>query len=146
MDVYADTTKHINEVARMMRDTAWKVVERSKSHDASKFESPEREMYEVWRPKLDALDIQSDEYKQTLAQMGEGLKHHYAANQHHPEHFENGIAGMNLVDLLEMICDWKAAAARKNEPVNMKWASDRFGIQPDSLLYHVIENTIADIA
>jgi hypothetical protein len=35
--------------------------------------------------------------------MGDGLKHHYAHNRHHPEFFgEDGVDGMSLVDVIEM--------------------------------------------
>lgn len=30
--------------------------------------------------------------------------------RHHPQHFRDGVAGMNLVDLIVMLADWKAAA------------------------------------
>ena len=40
------------------------------------------------------------------------LDHHYANNSHHPEHYPNGVDGMNLFDLLEMLLDWKAATER----------------------------------
>lgn len=33
------------------------------------------------------------------------LDHHYQNNDHHPEHFELGINGMNLLQLLEMLAD-----------------------------------------
>jgi len=47
--------------------------------------------------------------------MGVGLQHHYENNSHHPEHFVNGITGMSLLDLLEMLCDWKAASLRHTD-------------------------------
>ena len=40
------------------------------------------------------------------------MNHHYAQNSHHPEHYDNGINDMDLIDLIEMICDWKAASER----------------------------------
>ena len=42
----------------------------------------------------------------------DGIEHHYAVNSHHPEHYEAGIAGMSLFDLIEMLVDWKAASER----------------------------------
>jgi hypothetical protein len=60
--------------------------------------------------------------------MGEALKHHYANNRHHPEHFENGINGMNLLDVIEMVCDWKAAADLKGVEPNLDYLAQRFGI------------------
>jgi len=144
MNVQQDTENHINLVARYLSHFAWLLDERGDKHDSSKFESPEKEMYEVWRPKLDGLDIKSDEYKAALVEMGSALKHHYAANRHHPEHFENGIRGMNLVDLVEMICDWLAAANRAGKQIDLEWASSRFGIEKDSPLYCIIANTISE--
>jgi hypothetical protein len=44
--------------------------------------------------------------------MGIALDHHYKTNRHHPEHFENGIMGMTVIDLCEMLADWKAATLR----------------------------------
>jgi len=48
------------------------------------------------------------------------LDHHYAENRHHPEHFENGIQEMNIVDICEMIADWKAASLRHADGDIMK--------------------------
>ena len=33
------------------------------------------------------------------------IKSHYENNDHHPEHFENGMYDMNIIQLTEMICD-----------------------------------------
>ncbi len=142
MNVTEDTLRHIADVKRLLNKVARALYQRSLYHDASKLESPEKEMFEEWRPKLDVLSVDSPEYKDALAQMGEGLRHHYTANRHHPEHFERGLHGMNLIDILEMVCDWKAAAARKNEQVNMEWACKRFGFVAGGQLYCIIKNTL----
>lgn len=47
-----------------------------------------------------------------LGEMEVALDHHYMVNRHHPEHFEDGINDMNLIDLIEMLVDWKAATMR----------------------------------
>ena len=47
-----------------------------------------------------------------MAKMKPALDHHYANNSHHPEHFENGVDDMTLIDLVEMLADWKAATMR----------------------------------
>jgi len=44
--------------------------------------------------------------------MKPALEHHYALYRHHPEHFQNGIDDMNLIDLVEMFADWKASSER----------------------------------
>ena len=55
----------------------------------------------------------SNEHKEALDIIKPAIDHHYKENRHHPEHFEDGISGMNLVDICEMISDWKAASDRK---------------------------------
>lgn len=145
MDVKADTWEHVEKVRELIDFVAGELRRRGLAHDASKFQSPEKEMYEIYRPRLDTEVLGSEENKRTLEAMGEGLRHHYRENRHHPEHYPNGIAGMNLIDLTEMVCDWKVAAARKGQAVNMAWACERFGIQPDELLYHIIQNTIQSL-
>jgi len=47
--------------------------------------------------------------------MKPAIEHHYKNNRHHPEHFNNGIDEMNLVDLIELLCDWKAASERNKK-------------------------------
>jgi hypothetical protein len=84
-------------------------------HDQSKLESPEVEVFEEYTPKLRKSIYGSDEYMQYLKEMQVALHHHHGANRHHPEHFGNGIADMNMFDLLEMLVDWKAAGMRHND-------------------------------
>jgi len=52
------------------------------------------------------------EYTESLNAMRQGIDAHYKNNSHHPEHFSNGIAGMNMFDIVEMLLDWKAACER----------------------------------
>ena len=57
----------------------------------------------------------SEEYKAHLAALKPALDHHYANSRHHPEHFANGINDMNLIDIVEMLCDWKASSERQKD-------------------------------
>ena len=141
-----ETNKHRLEVGFLLTNIASQIYERAEHHDESKLESPEKEMLDIWRPKLDSLPIKSDAYKEALLQMGIGLTHHYLWNRHHPEHFENGVAGMTLIDVIEMACDWIAASKRKdpNGKVDLDWAKERFGI--DEQLLAIISNTIEELA
>ena len=84
----------------------------------------------------------SDEYKQTLKDMGPFLDRHYGHNRHHPQHFENGVAGMNLVDVLEMVCDWKAATLRHADgdiKKSIESQAGRFDLPP--MLVQIMLNT-----
>jgi hypothetical protein len=106
-------------------DLLWARVE---VHDLSKFHDPEREVFEVYTPKLKTLTYGSDEYKQALADMGPGLQHHYKVNPHHPEHYPNGINDMNFADMIEMWCDWLAACDVKRVELNVEQQAKRFGM------------------
>jgi hypothetical protein len=64
---------------------------------------------------LATLEYGSDEYQQCLNELKPALEHHYATYRHHPEHFPNGVNDMNLIDLCEVIADWKAASERHND-------------------------------
>lgn len=111
-DSTQDTLDHIEKVRGHLADASLILFKRGVLHDQSKLESPEKEIFDAITPQLKGLTYGSDEYKAGLAEMGEALQHHYAHNAHHPEHHEEGIAGMNLFDLVEMVCDWKAASER----------------------------------
>jgi hypothetical protein len=95
---------------------------------------------------LRATTYGSDEYKQNKAAMADALTHHYAANSHHPEHHALGINGMSLLDLIEMLCDWKASSMRQDDgdirrsvEINLQ----RFGI--DEQLQQILLNTIEEL-
>lgn len=119
-DSREDTLKHIQNVREKIMDVISNLLSRAKHHDASKLESPEKEYYDKYSPLLRTIEYGSDEYKATLKEMQVGIDHHYACNSHHPEYYVDGINGMNLLDLVEMICDWKAAGERhKDKPTDI---------------------------
>jgi hypothetical protein len=138
-----DTLDHQQKVRALMGICETEIGARLSEHDASKLCPPEKQMFDAWRPMLDANAVDSPAYKNALVAMGDALQHHHKANRHHPEHFENGIAGMTLIDLVEMVCDWSAASKRKdpNGTVDMRWACDRFKI--DGQLSTIIQNTLS---
>lgn len=114
-DSTPDTLNHINKVGDFIGIILRELAERSMTHDHTKTLSPEVEIFNEFTPKLKTSTYGSEEYKGYLKEMSVALEHHYSNNRHHPEHFEDGISGMNLVDLIEMICDWKAATMRHND-------------------------------
>lgn len=111
-DSRIDTYEHIEKVRGYLLDVAVRLMRRAQVHDASKLKSPEREMFDEFSPKLRELEYGSDEYKAATEAMGSALEHHYAHNSHHPEHYALSIDGMSLLDLIEMLVDWKAASER----------------------------------
>ena len=109
-----ETQKHIERVRWYIRIITDKLTTRGVNHDSVKLDSPEVEVFAEHTDQLKNLDYGSPEYNVHLAAMKVALDHHYANCRHHPEHFANGINDMNLVDIMEMICDWKAASERQH--------------------------------
>lgn len=92
---------------------------------------------------LKGITYGSDEYKAQLEKLKPALSHHYAHNSHHPEHYVTGIDGMNLLDVIEMLVDWKAASERHADGDIMRSIdinSERFKISPQ--LRSILENTV----
>ena len=141
-DSTADTLRHSRRVGELLVQIISDLTTRSVSHDASKIEPPELEMFNEFTPKLKNSTYGSDEYKGFLVEMGPALEHHYAHNRHHPEHFENGIDGMTLVDVIEMLADWKAAGERHEDGSmrrSLDLQRDRFDIGDQ--LWSILFNT-----
>lgn len=140
-----DTWAHINRVRELINGLREIFRVRGMTHDASKLDTPEKEIFDEMTPKLKASTYGSEEYKTMLAGMKPALDHHYAANLHHPEHYPNGINSMSLMDILEMLCDWKAAGERHaNGSIenSLKVNRARFGI--DDQLFRILQNTVQD--
>lgn len=145
-DSRPDTEKHIETVRGFMSDVIGDLAARSLIHDGSKLDEPEKSMYDEFTPKLRGMTYGSDEYKECLKAMGPALQHHYAVNTHHPEHFENGVNGMSLLDLIEMLADWKAAGMRHadgNIEQSLEINRKRFGMSDQ--LFEIFKNTVKEL-
>jgi hypothetical protein len=145
-DSTEDTKKHIETVRGFLSDVQGNIAARTLIHDGSKLEEPEKSMYDEFTPKLRDLTYGSDEYKECLAQMGVALKHHYEVNSHHPEHYANGINGMSLLDLIEMLADWKAATSRHADgdiQKSLEINKERFGMSDQ--LAEIFQNTVKEL-
>lgn len=96
--------------------------------------------------KLAELAYGSDEYRAALRENKPTIDHHYAVNDHHPEHWPNGIRDMSLLSIVEMLCDWKAASARTKQgsiAASLAHNKERFGI--DDQLAAILENTVREL-
>lgn len=137
-----ETIKHIENVRKYIRIFTDALTTRAVRHDSTKLESPEVEVFAEFTPKLAHSTYGSEEYNGFLKQMNTALQHHYASNRHHPEHFTKGIDDMTLVDIVEMLCDWKAASLRQNDGNLLKSIelnANRFGY--DDQLKKIFINT-----
>lgn len=137
-----ETIKHIENVRSYIRIFTDALTSRGIKHDASKLENPEVEAFTRCTPKLAQLTYGTPEYNESLKELNTALQHHYACNRHHPEHFSKGINDMTLVDVVEMLCDWKAASMRQHDGNLLKSIeinAQRFGY--DDQLKQIFINT-----
>ena len=142
-DSTQDTLDHIGKVQARVGEVITNLQQRATNHDLSKLSEPEKSCYDSFVPLLKAVTFGSEEYNRVRAAMGEGLQHHYQHNSHHPEHHADGISGMSLLDLLEMLADWDATAKRSGKPVDLGVQRQRFDI--DDQLFTILQNTVREL-
>ncbi len=137
-----ETQKHIEAVRKYIRAFTDKLTTRGVEHDRTKLTSPEVDLFTKYTPKLASTTYGSEAYTKFLSELQPALNHHYAAYRHHPEHFKNGINDMNLLDVVEMVCDWKAATLRQKDGNLLKSIeinAQRFGF--DDQFTQILLNT-----
>lgn len=137
-----DTFRHIERVRNLLNACVVELMRRGELHDQTKLESPEVEAFTIYTPKLATCTYGSDEYNGYLSAIKPALDHHYAHNRHHPEHHNDGVNDMTLIDLVEMLCDWKAASERHNDGSisrSIEVNTGRFGLSAQ--LAKVLQNT-----
>lgn len=138
-----ETLKHIHKVRANLYKCIEELDNRARLHDLSKLDSPEKEIFGEHTPELAKVEYNSPEYKALLEKVKPAIDHHYANNRHHSEYHKNGINDMDLIDILEMLMDWKAATER-NKNGNIRTSIDknkeRYGISDQ--LTQILHNTI----
>jgi hypothetical protein len=81
-----------------------------------------------------------------LGKVKPAIEHHYAKNRHHPEHWPNGIDDMTLLDIVEMLSDWRAATER-NKNGNIRTSIEkntvRYNMSPQ--LAQIMQNTVREM-
>lgn len=135
--------RHIETVRNYISTVIRELSYRAEQHDQSKLQEPELTLFNDYTPKLRDTPYGSEEYKKYMKEMKIAIDHHNQTNRHHPEHFANQIQDMNLIDLLEVLCDWKAATLRHNTGdiyKSLEMNADRFNYGPE--LKQIMKNTI----
>src|SRR4030042_3576170 len=143
-DFQKETITHITNVMRFIFKFKSELSQRALLHDKSKLASPEIMIFEKMPPKEKRASYGTKEYEEYSKELGIAVKHHYEVNSHHPEFFENGMNGMNLVDIIEMFCDWMAASIdhEHNGDINksIDFSAKRFGMSDQ--LVDIFKNTV----
>ena len=127
---------------------AFKLIWRGIIHDLSKLRDDERKDFIVLA-NIDftkSIKYGSDEYKAILKEHRGALDLHYKRNSHHKEHHANGVSQMSIYDLIEMVCDWKAAGIRnKGGNLRQSFSVNRERYKISDELFHILERTFLNI-
>lgn len=137
------THEHIAQVRGLVLGAAIDLQQRAHRHDRTKLLSPEVEVFDEATAELKQLTYGSPAYKQALEKMGPALEHHYEVWDHHPEHHAGGIQEMDLIQILEMLCDWIAATRRHTDGDirrSIEQNAERFGYGPE--IKRLLHNTV----
>lgn len=125
------TLMHIRRVQGYLNAFAHHLVLRGEVHDDSKLGPEEKPHFDRESQLLKELEVNTPEYKESIKRLQKALTHHYKVNSHHPEHYEHGVADMTLVDVVEMLMDWKAASERgKTGYLDLESSFERFHFDP----------------
>lgn len=167
-DSTVDTMQHIGRVFHFLNIASGQLMMRAVNHDRSKLSRPEKAAYDKATPKLREATYGTPEYFAAFEPMKEAIAHHYRVNRHHPEHhvsrvfYDAGrarftydkelvadgtaISRMTLIDLLEMLCDWRAASERHADgdfESSLEYNKKRFGISDQ--LASILHSTALDL-
>lgn len=138
-----DTMRHIEKVRNYLNRMIVEILNRASKHDQTKLEQPEVGVFTEYTAKLATTTYGGAEYDAFKKAMKPALDHHYCNNRHHPEYHKNGINDMNIIDLLEMLVDWKAASERHNDGnirKSIEINGKRFDMSPQ--LIRIFENSV----
>lgn len=145
MTQYEKSIKHIDLVRHHMISCVHNLHARIMAHDASKLIDPERSAREESYSLLEGIPFGTDEYFSVLhTKLGPIAQHHYQHNAHHPEHYQNGVLGMTLFDLVEMLCDLRAKCDEKNLQV-IDLDTNRRIYNIPTPVYEILLNTVKEM-
>lgn len=113
-DSTADTLAHIARVRDLLERPCNDLAIRAAHHDESKLVEPEKSGYDALGELIQGKTYGTPGYSAVMQdpRVKPAIDHHVTTNRHHPQYHADGVNDMTLLDLLEMLADWKAASER----------------------------------
>lgn len=135
--------EHITKVRSLLLNLADDVCNRANTHDHSKFNKDEYDLFKENFKALQNATYGSMNYNRIRNKCKQAVDLHYIRNRHHPEHHKDGIRGMNLIDIMEMVVDWMVASRQSkngNIKESIRVGQERHNFSDD--LKDIITNTV----
>lgn len=143
LEVLNDIIYHKMEVAENLEQIKSDISKRQWHHDNTKFTAEEFDAFVYTRPKFKKVNYGSKEYQECVDAIKPAVEHHHKSNRHHTGYYDDGVMGMTLMDILEMLADWKAASRRSPDlsfEDSLPKAYEKYNIPKD--LQKIINNTL----
>lgn len=140
-EVLTDIIQHISEVAENLAEMRHDLERRGIAHDRSKLGEFEFDAFITTRPKFKKANYGSKEYQECVDAIKPAIDHHYEVNRHHTGFHASGFSDMNLLDILEMLADWRAASRRSPDlsfADSLPKAFEKYGI-PENMQRHIVK-------
>ena len=143
LKAFAGVYHHKFVVMKYLNEFIHDLVKRAEEHDSSKFSEAEMPHLAGIAEEVGKFAYGTPEHDAMREKYSSIFAEHYRQNRHHPEHFQNGVDDMTLVDLLEMLADWKAASLRMGQggsiENSIKVGTEKYNLSPQ--LVKILENT-----
>jgi len=143
IEFYESVVQHKKAISDIMYKLADMIRKRADAHDDSKLDSTEFNKWSLNYLPESKRNLDNKEFKKTFEKLGEVREIHYSKNRHHLEFFNGDIKKINIIDLLEIICDWIASTANQdkgNLRLTIERAKERFKFSKE--IEHIILNTL----
>lgn len=136
---------HVMNVQYAMSDVIEFLMLKLISHDSSKVFNDDELPLLQHKYMLDQLDYGSDEFVTLVNELKPAVKEHHYNNSHHIEFFNGNIEVMNLMDLLEMLCDLRAFSLQKNKSIKtmLDEHKERYNLSDE--LAEILRTTCIDL-
>lgn len=110
-----ETLKHKHRVCHLVMCFVFSLIRRGEDHDDSKVGEGELAGFATATKNLKHTEYGTPGYQKCLDELKPLIELHHSKNRHHVQCHKNGILGMSLIDVLEMLADWKAAGERHED-------------------------------
>jgi len=137
--------RHNKAVRAILETVTTQLYFRGLVHDRDKLIQPQKTGWDAKTPRP-KIQYGTREYYDHLLELDKIVQRHYENASHHPEHFPQGIAGMSLLDLIEMLADWSDINKHHGDGNLME--SIRIGVlrfKIDPQLAKILENTAVEL-
>ena len=136
--------KHISRVQGWINKFSSILLSRGINHDKSKLEEPELSMWKEMDQEP-RYAYGTPEYQEKINKYKKVFDLHYRHNRHHPEHWSGFYYEMDLIDVIEMLCDWlgyKEDITLEEAEKLIRQQCDRYHFSDtmQSLLYNTLKN------